>query len=375
MKIAYIAQIRLPTERAHGYAIMKMCEEFARAGNDVELIVPNKVAPALKETDPFVYYGIEKNFKLTRVASTDRLGKDDNRGRFSYWLDMATFSWSLWFSCGEKIRLADICYTRDHHLLRFLPKNKTVFELHALPEKPHRIADSLSRIKRIVVISNSLKEELLNYLVKANILVAPDAVDLEKFSHQESKDSARADLHLPKDASIAVYAGGFYTWKGAEIFAKAAYILTSVTCVLLGGTDEDYNRLKNEYADVKNVIVLPFQKREVVPLYLAAADVLVLPNRSTSELSARYTSPLKLFEYMAANRPILASDLPSLREILNEQNSLLVAPDNVEALADGIRKILDNPTESAARAKRALDDVQQYTWQKRAHNILNFIAH
>ena len=76
---------------------------------------------------------------------------------------------------------------------------------------------------------------------------------------------------------------------------------------------------------------------------------------------------------MASKRPIVASDLPSIREILNEENAVLVEPNNPEALAEGIKKILQNPELADKISKQAFRDVQNYTWQKRAQKILGFI--
>jgi glycosyltransferase involved in cell wall biosynthesis len=120
--------------------------------------------------------------------------------------------------------------------------------------------------------------------------------------------------------------------------------------------------------------MVPFQPPGLIPKFQRAADVLVLPNISASEDSSYYTSPLKLFQYMAAGRPIVASDLPSLRTILNSDNAYLVSPDDCQALAGGIRDALSNHQESARRAERARVDVNQYTWEKRAEGILDFVA-
>jgi glycosyltransferase involved in cell wall biosynthesis len=99
---------------------------------------------------------------------------------------------------------------------------------------------------------------------------------------------------------------------------------------------------------------------------LTQADVLVLPNPA-SAISTWYTSPLKLFEYMAAGRPIVSSDLPSVREILRDGvNALLVPPGDPVALASAIDRLLTNPELAARLAHAALDDVPKYSWERRA---------
>jgi len=124
---------------------------------------------------------------------------------------------------------------------------------------------------------------------------------------------------------------------------------------------------------IKNVILVGYVAPKQVPKYLAAADILILPNTSADDMSRLYTSPLKLFEYMAARRPIVASDLTSIREILNEQNSILVKPDDPAALVEGILKISENKALADSLVKKAFQDVQQYTWDKRAERILEFV--
>ena len=112
-----------------------------------------------------------------------------------------------------------------------------------------------------------------------------------------------------------------------------------------------------------------------IPLWLKAADVLVLPNSAKKDISKFYTSPMKLFEYMASKRPIVASNLPSLREILNKENAiLLVEPDNPEALAQGIKQAMEDRNLVQTITQNAYDDVQNYTWEKRAEKILKFIC-
>jgi glycosyltransferase involved in cell wall biosynthesis len=107
---------------------------------------------------------------------------------------------------------------------------------------------------------------------------------------------------------------------------------------------------------------------------LAAADVLALPNSGRAAVSRYYTSPLKLFEYMAAERPIIASDLPALREIIaNEETALLVPPDDASALAAAVERLRADPALARRLAANARSAVGAHTWERRAARILDFV--
>ena len=104
-------------------------------------------------------------------------------------------------------------------------------------------------------------------------------------------------------------------------------------------------------------------------MYLRAADVLVLPNSAKKEVSKTYTSPMKLFEYMASSVPIVASDLQSLREVLDDSTCYFFISDNSESLATVITKALKD-LQAPAKAARPHEKVQRYTWGNRAESIL-----
>jgi glycosyltransferase involved in cell wall biosynthesis len=97
--------------------------------------------------------------------------------------------------------------------------------------------------------------------------------------------------------------------------------------------------------------------------------VLVLPNPA-SAISTRFTSPLKLFEYMAAGRPIVASDLPAITEVLrHEKNALLVAPGDPAALAAAVRRLLNDRALADRLAQAALVDAGEYSWDRRGERL------
>jgi glycosyltransferase involved in cell wall biosynthesis len=159
-----------------------------------------------------------------------------------------------------------------------------------------------------------------------------------------------------------------------DILAKAVPLLPNDLIIMIGATkDSDLARIRSIVGEAKNAIVEGFKPQEMLPWYLASADVLVLPNTANDENSRLYTSPMKLFEYMAADRPIVASDLPSLRQILSEENSVLVPPDDPQALANGIKQLLNNPDQAKIFVARTKVEILNYTWDKRARSIIDFV--
>ena len=186
-------------------------------------------------------------------------------------------------------------------------------------------------------------------------------------------------LGLPKDKRIVCYTGNIYPWKGVHTLALCSrHLPNDVHVLIVGGSIGDHNispfREFLEQEDLGNVTMTGHRPHATIPKYLAASDVLVLPNSSEATISREYTSPLKLFEYMASNTPLVASDLPSLREVLNEGNAELVEPDSPAALAKGIMKVLDEEGLGDRHAKQAFQDVHEFSWARRVKKILTFIG-
>jgi glycosyltransferase involved in cell wall biosynthesis len=142
----------------------------------------------------------------------------------------------------------------------------------------------------------------------------------------------------------------------------------------VGGNKNEIEEIKKKYNyNLDKVLLIERKLHSKISYYLKAVDVLLMPNKKGDQFSEEYTLPLKLFEYMASGAPIVASDLPSIRDVLNETNSVLVEPNNPQKLAGGIKKVLQDRNFSDKISKQALEDVHEYTWQKRAENILRFI--
>jgi len=374
MKLIYITNARMPTEKAHGIQIMKMCQAFTLTGLEVKLVVPwrfNKI-----KKSPFDYYSIRKNFRIKKLPSLDIIPL--GIPKICFWIQNLTFALSLFLYLifGK----ADIIFSRDLFSLWFLSffKKNLIYEAHTFPGHFFLYEKVFRKAKAVITITQKLKELLIEQDIPANkILVAPDGVDLEEFDIKESQEQCRQKLNLPLDGKIIGYVGQLKTMemeKGIAGLIKATRKVKNTLC-LVGGQESDivgYKKMASKMNLTNNILFIGQVRHCLIPYYLKSFDILVMPFPWTKHY-AYYMSPLKMFEYMAAQKPIVASDLPSIREILNDNNAVLVEPDNPQSLAKAINQTLKNPDFSAKIAAQAYQDVQEYTWQKRTKNILKFI--
>lgn len=368
MKILYIANARIPTEKAHGIQIMKMCEALGME-NDLELVIPIRINWIKKNA--FEYYGIEKNFKIKKFPCIDLIPFDKLLGHLALWIESLTFfAFSFFYIIFKK---TDIIYTRDKFFLGLaFFKNNLIFEAHTFPKNYFLYSWFFKRTKAVISITKQLKNLFEKQGIKPEkILVSSDGVDLNQFDIKENKEECRKKLNLPLNKKIVLYTGHLYLWKGADVLAQASrFLKDNIAVYFVGGTKKHVQEFRQKYS-ASRIKIMGHQPYGQIPLWLKSADVLILPNSAKQKIS-HWTSPIKMFEYMASKRPIVASDIGSIREILNENNVFLVEPDNPEKLAQTIKNALENANFSNKMLNQAFQDVQVYTWQERARNILKF---
>ena len=383
MKLIYFANVRLPTEKAHGLQIMKNCEAFASQSFEVQLIIPMRRNPDFEKIDSFVYYDVKRNFEIKKLKTVDPwwfiYGPQGSYIKLQSLLFIFKSYFYLRNFAANELESA-IIYTREEYLLPLLQRfsSSVMWEAHNLPSNKSYYVKYWRKCKKIVAISKGLKDDLVNLGVEAQkIVVAPDGVDLGKFQISNDKFQIRKELGLPVEAKIVMYAGHLYEWKGAATLLRAAWNfkaqMSNAKFVFIGGVKEDIVKFKEKSEVLENVIIVGHKPPGEIPKYLVAADILVLPNSAKSEISSKYTSPLKMFEYMAAGKPIVASYLHSLREILDDTTALFFTPDDPEDLARKVKQILDDEALGQRLSLNALEKVKNYTWQKRAEKILNSI--
>jgi glycosyltransferase involved in cell wall biosynthesis len=363
MRLLYLANIRLPTERAHGLQIMEMASALARGGDDVVLVVPKRKNSITE--DPFGYYGIPRDFTIVRLPCVDLV----RFGRVGYLVQIWTFSL---FAIVYALRSGRVVYSRDEFTLflySFFGK-PFVFEAHT--GKWNQVLRVVMRRARLVVpITDGLKRFFVKKgVLESKMLVAPDGANLERFARAGGKLESRAALSLPENARIVVYSGHLYPRKGAHVLAESAEALRDTLVVFVGGTDEDVVSFRARYGHRSNILILGHRPHAEIPLYLASADVLVIPNSAKDDDSREFTSPMKLFEYMTSGTPIVASDVPSLREILTEETAMFFSPDDPNDLGRAVNAVLADDTSSARLGEKARTEVAKYDWNARAARIV-----
>lgn len=221
----------------------------------------------------------------------------------------------------------------------------------------------------LIAITQSLADDVRKYYqVDTPTLVAPDGVDEEL--------AAQAPQYPPNAVPVLLYLGSLHPWKGVEILIRTMQYVTGAILKIAGGIATRIAELRSlaEQLNVDGRVefmgpIDPIKRFEVI----AAADICLLPS-SDSSIGSRFTSPLKLFEYLAMSKPIVASDLPALREILqHNETALLTAVGDERKFAESINLLLADPGLRARLGANAKEISRRYSWQARAKGILGFI--
>ena len=382
MRVLCFADTRFPIERANGLQTMATCHALAGRGHDVTLVVrPDTQSPA---RDPFEFYGLPPIDKLWVKTVAAGAGTGTRRARFL--LSAARIA----ASAGRDVTVL----TRDLGLASWLvqiPKRRrspVVYESHGVADvvasempvllgKPELAASSrkLDRLARrerrvwsraaaYVTLTQVLADELsARFGDRSRVFVVPDA-------------ATKAEPLAPPPAVpfVAGYAGHLYPWKGVDVFVHAIADAPGVQGLIVGGHpgESDLARVTQLVASLglkDRITITGLVPPKDVRAKLAAASVLVLPN-TASAISARYTSPLKLFEYLSIGRPIVASDFPAAREVLaDRRTAILVPPGDARALARAFGELQANREFALALGQNAAGLAAKYTWEARAQRL------
>ncbi len=394
-KLLYISTMRLPTEKAHGLQIMQNCEAFAAAGCDVTLWVARRWnAPAMRQiADPYAYYGVQPNFRVRRLPCIDifPLFPPDSAGaRLAF--QLLRLSYALICLTLLLFTRAEIIYSRDEFslalLTRWKPRASLAYEAHQFPASrrgaalQRRVA---SGVGSVIAITSPLREDLVAQrgADPARAIVAHDGVRRDRFESLPGQLRARQSIGWDPSAFIVGYVGRLHTIgldKGVGFLIEALATVPGASLALVGGPESMAEALRRDWLSrglpAERFLYAGQVAPAEVPLYMRAFDVCAMPHPPAPHFR-RHTSPLKLFEYMAAGRAIVASDLPGWAEVVRDgENALLPPSVDSAAWSAAIARLRDNPDLRRQLGEQAREDaLSLYAWDRRAEKILAHILH
>lgn len=358
MKLFYITRTMIPSNSAQSVQIAAMCE---------------------------VFFKYVENFWLISSQNAE----NQNMSRAYHWKKVNLVTPFRYLEFVLKIFFLVLkeqpthIFTRDiavAYLFSFW-KIKIVYEAHKEPRtKTARwIMRRLEKKQNflLVTISKALKEYYIReyFFNSEKISDCHDGVFLEEYEkvRHVDKKTLRETLSLPSDKIIVMHTGSLYAGRGAELFETIVKNFQEIYFVQVGGLKEDITFWQNYYQDYPNIVFIEHQTNQRLIKYQMSADVLFYP--LTYQTSTWWCcSPMKVFEYMATGVPILGSNIGSIAEVLNDENSFIFDPDNAETIVKQMKFIQQNPNVALQRASKAYENIQlSYRWEVRAQKILEFM--
>ena len=363
MKTVYIAKANIPSNSANSVHVMKISEAFSEICEEFKLVVP-KPQDGKNDIDrSFEYYGV-KPFDVATV----KIGKGSLGSRYGFPI-----------KCLWKVRKADNIITRDPlaAFLAVLFRKNVVLDLHGdlrhLCGRAYRIIKWKffrdSKYLNLVMITEGLAEYYQDVykISKEKVTVLPDGYTDKNFENLEERKLFQND-------SLKIgYCGGFLKGKGLGLIQQLTLQDPVNRYFLYGGTKENAEKEVNS-AFGTNTVFGGYVENVKIPYILNEQDILLLPNQKQqvckNEDIGKVTSPLKMFEYMASGKVIIASDLSVLREILDESNCYFAMSDDASDWKKVIDYVSAHREEAIEKARKAKEDVKQYTWKIRAEKML-----
>jgi glycosyltransferase involved in cell wall biosynthesis len=364
-RVEYIIDTILPSDKANGVHVARMCSALAGKIKNLELIIPD--VPANKNSDQIrSYYKIQNSFQLKKLKPIFPFAK-----RTFFALKAAR----------RALNRKDIVVTRTLEVAFFCHAFRVpfLFEMHSpyldQPFYKHSMLNILfssEALLKVIVISDCLKKIISSHyqVAQEKITVLHDCADII----EEPLDA------LVKGNTFKLgYAGSLFNGRGIDVIIELARKYPALEFHVVGGSPEQLGKWK---AHTQSNIVwhgslTPF----LVPGFLSSMNILLAPYQRSVEVSGggdtvSWMSPLKVFEYMATGVPMIVSDLPVLREVLvDRENCLLINPESLSDWGNAIEEIIRNPELGKSLAKSArVEIVTKYNWNKRAEKFSDIIS-
>lgn len=359
--------------------VFSMCTAFVRSGYRVTL--------AMQEND-----GFEKNLEAF-INNTFKSGIDFE---IVTWIQRSKNLFINRFLVRHSIvqivtqNNPDIIFSRDSFILNSLTKLNIplIYESHnsKLHTRHTILHDFLEkRLLRATRSPNfkclfSISEALSKYwsekgVPKSKLFAWHDGFDISLFEKNIEKNIAKSRLNLPNNKLIVTYTGGLYPDRDIENIIYLAREFQDVMFLVIGGPEmhrQNFEKLSVKEG-AKNINFMGFVEHNMIPSYLFASDIL-LALWSSKVPTINYCSPLKIFEYMAAGRTIVAHGFPTIREVLeNKKDSILCEPDNFDSLKRSLSIAIRDNNNSNYGAIARDKAFSLYSWDNRVNELLSYL--
>ena len=378
MNICAISTTAIPSTTANSIQVLKACQAMAQNGHELRLLVPGTARAGWETLAE--QYGLSQPFALEWLPARPVWKRND-----------------FALAAALRARPGELVYTWtvQSAVFALLRGRSALLEIHDLPTGrvgplwlraflalPGQKRSATPRW-RLVAITRALQTRLEARLGQTlpQTVIAPNGVELERYAGLPAPLDARARLGLPEMLTVGC-TGHLYAGRGADLFHSLAKRFPRASFVWTGGRPEDVEaqRKQASQAGLTNLRYSGFVPQGQVPLHQAAADILLMPYGraiagSSGGNSAEICSPMKLFDYLAAGRAILSSDLPVIREVLDEDSAAFAPPEDEQAWATALGRLLDDPELRARLSSRAAEKAVQYSWRNRQERILANFPH
>jgi len=398
VRIAYVFARALPARDTDTQQVVKTIDSLARAGAAVDLVVPPAASggdAVTLEHDLRTFYSARGPFGLCVIPGL-RAGElclpsalrallvRALPGTGSGPIELARPIHGVVGSAFARQRGYDLVYTRSRAavLTCIALGQPVVFETyrrlgHETPAFVRALGIAARHDRLLGVITHS--NTALRSFVDASFPAARAAAivnghDPADWQCRPSKPEARARLGFARDRALVVYTGHVGPRKGMPMLLDVAQRVPDVDFVVVGGNPEEVDVLEHDARarGLANLRCIGFRPSHELPPFLLAADVLFIPPTAAPlEQHGRTVLPMKIFSYLAAERPILAGRLPDVAEVLVDgQNARLVTPDAPDEAARALRTLLADPELCQRLSEGARRSAAGLTWENRGRRLL-----
>ncbi len=386
MKIFFISPFCLLRPTTNRIFDVRFCDMMAGAAADVTIVHPYYFMKENISED-----AVEKNYGLSGSVTFKMLQTPLNVGSSRWWQRIVLLtsfffmSVKIIFSCRKEIRNSLIIGRDNKALLPAVLIKKIFGKLVKV-----KIVNTVHEVKggklnrwmyksydALLVTTAAAKDKLVNDFQISGTRIERLTSPVSKINYSTSKSEARRKINYSDTKPLVVYSGKL--GKGIrelDYIMDAAANLPQFNFILTGGKSETVNYFK-EICESKNILNVSFpgfiNDSTFISFYQLAADVLI-SYYTTEDHTVEYNFPQKLIEYMHSNNPIVTPDFAATRDVINSSNAIIVEPDNVFSFVEGIKKAIENRDISKRLAEKAFADVQLFSNEKRAEQLLNFFS-